>query len=439
MQKKRYALCGLSNRAVFHFAMPLSGKNHKGGTNFNGQSELVSILDVDETRVKRFLEQTGISSAYYNAKQFDRMVTETHPDVILVATPDYSHCEYIVRGLEKKCDVIVEKPMVINCRQIREVQAAEKKSGRQIRVAFNYRYTPTHKKLKRLILEGKLGKIINVEFVYNLDTFHGASYFYRWNRERSKSGGLNIHKCCHHFDLVNWFLDDMPETVFAFGALNYYGPHGALRPRDKKGRPLDPIEERKRCPYFQKHYAGKIDPDEDSPSTGWDIFKLGYHVQYPHGKKRYIYDDAIDIEDTYSANVKYSKGTLLNYSCNFSTPWEGYILAMNGTRGRIELSHHSNPDPTGLTAPAEEKSVITFFPLFGGKEEIVIPPVKGGHGGADFVIQNDLFGAPSRESRELQLTAGSEDGLRSVALGEAVMRSIKTRRPIDIRKLLAGR
>ena len=94
------------------------------------------------------------------------------------------------------------------------------------------------------------------------------------------------------------------------------------------------------------------------------------------------------------------------YSCNFSTPWEGYTLGINGTEGRLEVTHHSNPDPTGKTSAAADKGEIVFFPLFGGKEVIEPPVVAGGHGGADFKIQEDLFDKPSKETIELALVAG---------------------------------
>jgi hypothetical protein len=158
-------------------------------------------------------------------------------------------------------------------------------------------------------------------------------------------------------------------------------------------------------------------------------------VQYPQGKKRYIYDKDIDIEDTYSAIVKYKGGASMAYSCNFSTPWEGYILGINGTKGRIEIVQHSNPDPTGKTDAATEGSEIVFYPLFGGKEVIKIPAESGGHGGADFKIQQDLFGKQSSESKKLALVAGSRAGGYSVAIGEAVWKSIKTRKPIAIKKI----
>lgn len=161
-------------------------------------------------------------------------------------------------------------------------------------------------------------------------------------------------------------------------------------------------------------------------------------MQYPPDRRRYIYDAEIDIEDTYSMVARYRNGASLSYSCNFCTPWEGYILGINGTKGRVEIRHHSNPDPTGGTAPAEDEGRIVFYPLFGGKEDIVIPAVSGGHGGADYTIQRDLFDMVCAESRELKLVAGSADGAVSVAMGEAVWRSAVEKRPISLAELLNG-
>ena len=438
MKQTRYVICGLSLRGIYHFVLPILGKNSDGGTNFNDRAQLVGILDIDPGRVAAFLNRFNLQIPFYPAAALGQMLRETRPDVLLVTGPDATHCEYAVAGLEAGCDVIVEKPMVINCEQVRQVQAAEKRSGRQVRVAFNYRYTPTHQRLKRFIQAGQLGRIVNVEFTYNLDVVHGSSYFYRWNRDRRFSGGLNIHKCCHHFDLINWFLGDRPAEVFAFGSLRYYGPTGALRPRDPQGQPFPALEEKQRCPVFQKFYADKFAPESNEIGTGWDRFHLPYDVQYPKDQRRYIYDETIQIEDSYNAVVRYQGGAAMSYACNFCTPWEGYTLGINGTAGRIEISHHADPDPTGKTALADATGRITFYPLFGGKEVIEIPAVAGGHGGADFMIQRDLLAGPSAESRELQLVAGSQAGADSIAIGEAVARSIQSRQPVLLEKLLAG-
>jgi predicted dehydrogenase len=438
MKKTRYAICGLSVRGIYHFVMPLIGKNQEGGTNFNDHGELVGILDRDPRRVKAFLKEVGLEIPYYPAGATDLMIRETKPDVLLVVGPDGTHCEHIVAGLEGGCDVVVEKPMVINCEQVRRVQDAERKSGRRVRVAHNYRYSPLHKTIKRLISGGEIGRIVSVEFTYNLNTFHGSSYFYRWNRLREMSGGLSISKGCHHFDLVNWWLGDIPEEVFAFGGLNYFGPNGALRPRDAQGKTLPPAEEKRLCPIFQNHYADKADPDGNLLSTGWDKMNLAYDVQYPPEQRLYIYDDEIKVEDSYSVAVRYRSGATMAYSCNFCTPWEGYRLGINGTKGRLEVNDHSDPDPTGKTDLAAGVGLITIYPLFGGKKIIEIPPVPGGHGGADFAIQNDLFGGESQESQELELVAGSVAGAYATATGEAVWRSITCGKPMNIEKMLAG-
>ena len=61
-----------------------------------------------------------------------------------------------------------------------------------------------------------------MDFCWMLDTRHGAEYFHRWHRMRGNSGSLLVHKATHHFDLVNWWIDDIPEEVFAHGSLRYY-------------------------------------------------------------------------------------------------------------------------------------------------------------------------------------------------------------------------
>ena len=52
----------------------------------------------------------------------------------------------------------------------------------------------------------------SVHFEWVLDTVHGADYFRRWHRDKANSGGLLVHKATHHFDLVNWWLDDAAEA-----------------------------------------------------------------------------------------------------------------------------------------------------------------------------------------------------------------------------------
>ncbi len=76
-------------------------------------------------------------------------------------------------------------------------------------------------------MQGAIGDVLSVHFEWLLDTRHGADYFRRWHRDKINSGGLMVHKSTHHFDLVNWWIDSSPETVFGLGRLGFYGKANA--------------------------------------------------------------------------------------------------------------------------------------------------------------------------------------------------------------------
>ena len=433
---KTYAICGISNRAVGQFILPLIGnpKLPEYG-DFSQYGKVVAVMDVDRARVETFNHNQGTGFPFYAPDEFDKMIAETNPDVIIVTCHDVMHAEYIIKGLQHDRNVITEKPMVISGRQAQAVMDAEKKSKGCVRVAFNYRYTPAHKQIKRMILDGMLGKITSVEFNYLLDTHHGASYFWRWNRDREQSGGLTITKACHHFDLVNWWLDDIPETVFAFGKRNYFGPGGAYDPNPKNAPQLPITEQKAKCPYWQRWNArGAEATQDDHLKAHQAAFSLPTVKQYP--QENYIYDQEIKIEDTYSAVVRYRNGASMAYSLNASAPWEGYILAINGTKGRLETTHYSAPSRSPF--PVSAQQTITWLPLFGERQIWETRHVEGGHGGADQIMKWDMFVEPSNESDELNIYAGSEAGTYAVVVGEAVWRSVVEARPIEIQQLFIG-
>jgi predicted dehydrogenase len=428
---KKYAICGLSTRAIGHYVLPLTGcrKLPEFG-DFSSYGMVCGIQDVDTERVELFLKNMDLDIPVYGGDQFDRMIKETQPDTVVVACSDVHHAEYTIKALQHGLDVITEKPMVVDCRQARQIMEAEEKSSGSVQVAFNFRYAPTHKQLKRMIQDGMVGRVTNVEFTYNLDTYHGSSYFYRWNRYRAMSGGLTITKSCHHFDLINWLIDDQPEEIFAFGALNYYGPKSPFKPYGDTRPSVEEIKEK--CPYHRRwNPEGSLPPKDDHVNAFNSAFKLPYKVQYP--EPLYIYDEGIDIEDTYSAVVRFKSGASMTYSLNASSPWEGYVLGINGTKGRIELTHYTAPGRCPF--PASSDQTITYYPLFGERQIFDVKKVEGGHGGADGAAKMDMFVKETEESKELGIVAGTEAGAYAVAIGEGIWRSIAEKRPIKVSEL----
>lgn len=401
--RRRYVVCGLSHRGLEMFAEPLLG-------HMSGHGELAAVVDVDEARVDRFASMRSVPLPFYRPDEFDVMADVTAPDVVVVTSPDATHIDYVLAALRRDLDVIVEKPMVTTSADAVAVLAAERASRGTVRVGHNLRYVARHRQIKQMIDDGLVGRVTSVELNWSVDTRHGSSYFRRWNRRRASSGGLSVHKGCHHFDLVNWLIDGVPEQVFAYGALNYYGP-------DSPHRPATPSA------------AGPYSPRR----ADTERLELPYAVQYPAGTALDIYDDEIDIEDTYSAVVRYRGGASLAYSVIFSGAWEGYRLTINGTEGRIETATIAFPDRPDL--PPDTRT-ITYYPMFGKPEEWVAGDETGLHGGADTLIRQDLLVAPSEESIRLRIGADAEQAALAVAVGEAVWHSVRDNRPVDVAALL---
>ena len=121
--------------------------------------------------------------------------------------------------------------MTTDEKKIQAILDAEKRTDKTCRVTFNYRYSPHRAKIWELLRAGEIGDITSVDFHWYLDTSHGADYFRRWHRLVECSGSLWVHKASHHFDLLNWWIDSDPESVYALGALNHYGKNGTKRNR----------------------------------------------------------------------------------------------------------------------------------------------------------------------------------------------------------------
>jgi predicted dehydrogenase len=264
-----------------------------------------------------------------------------------------------------------------------------------------------------------------------LDTYHGSSYFQRWNRLREVSGGLSIHKACHHFDLIHWWIGHKAMEVFAYGGLNFYGPQGVHNPLKGKqigdGRTCLSCDRRVQCKYYMRW-------NREEHRNGNAQVKLDEHVSAAlkyegYSPRQCIFDPQINIEDTYVAVIKYDGGAVLNYSLNGSMPYEGFRLGINGTQGRLDYTEFHAPNRLPFPDPGQQPVVYT--PMFGGREQIDVINLGGGHGGGDPLLQDDLFIGPDPTSL-VQRIAGLQDGIEVVMTGIAVHQSANQHKVINV-------
>lgn len=428
MNKKRYAIVGISGRSRTFTNSILN--------EYKDCSEIVALFDHNSKRMEAFNEDNNQQIPCYGEGEFAKMVEENKVDAAIISTTDATHHIYIIAALENNIDVVCEKPMTIDEEKARAILDADRKSKNNLQIAFNYRYMPVPTKICEMILDDAIGRPLSVDFNYCLDTYHGSSYFKRWNRYEKEAGSLLVTKACHHFDLVNWWLGQKPLEVFAYGRLNHYGAEGLYNPEKVDGRRCSTCTTK--CEYYLRHSSpGGGSQDEhlinfNNPGRN-ELFGSvdGYFAD------RCIFDSDIDTWDTYSLSVLYDGGAMMSYSLNASASYEGYRLAINGTKGRIETNSISGKGMR-LPFPEPKPQNIRYFPMFDGMQTIEVIRKGGGHGGGDPIMKKEIFLGKDEKDRTKRF-AGAFEGALSVLVGVAARNSLKTGKPVKIKDLLDGK
>jgi predicted dehydrogenase len=420
--RRRFALVGVGGRSRFYIDA-IAGK-------FRDANELVALCDTNPGRLALAAKRAGGTPKTYLAADFDKLVRETRPQTVIVTSPDATHDDYIVRALDAGCDVITEKPMTTTPAKAQRIIDACKRNGRHVRVLFNYRYSPPRTQVKDLLMKGEIGDILSVDFHWLLNTEHGADYFRRWHSQKAVSGGLMVHKATHHFDLVNWWLGAQPDLVLAYGKREFYTPAMARRMGLKSHHErCRTCPEKAECTFFLDLAA----------NPGLKALYLDNETHDGYYRDRCVFRPDIDIEDTMNVIVRYHTGTTLSYSLNACNSWEGYQIAFNGTKGRIEHEMVEQVYLSGASTPqaAAADTVRTrVIPLRGAVREIEPWTASGGHGGGDDVMLNDIFGSPAEDP--YRRASDERGGAWSILVGAAANRCFATGDTVRIADLVNG-
>ncbi|MEV8173562.1 Gfo/Idh/MocA family oxidoreductase [Microbacterium sp. NPDC079176] len=434
MTKTRYALAGAGARAQMYVEGII-------GTH-RDRAELVAIIEPNPVRAGHYADRIAEVGApaprLATPDELEQVISDERVDRVIICSRDDLHAELIVRSLEAGADVVVEKPLTIDAASAARIEDAVERTGRQVVLTFNYRYSPRNSALRQVIQDGTIGDVTSVDFSWMLDTNHGADYFRRWHREKKNSGGLLVHKSSHHFDLVNWWIRSQPTRVFASGGLRFYGAENAA------GRGLG---ER---PARGTHDGGDL--FELDLRTDERLTALYLDAEEHDGYRRDldVFSEGITIEDNLALVVDYASGATMSYSLNAHSPWEGYRVAVNGTLGRVELEVvergavlageglHPHIDPSlsgghGTTALRPESERLIVQRHWEEAYEVPIDGGDGGHGGGDELLLSDVFEGPGDDP--LARPADWTDGIRSIAVGIAGNRSLETGLPVKVDEL----
>ena len=405
--KRRVAIVGTGHRGAGTWGrdVPATCAEHVA---------LVGLSDLNPARLAVVASRLGAEGAAVST-DLDAMLAAAKPHTLVVCTRDDTHADIIVDALERGIDVVTEKPMATTAADVRRILDAERRTGRRVDVAFNYRFAPTSRRIRELLAAGRIGTVTSADFHWYLDTVHGADYFRRWHAYRRHSGSLFVHKATHHFDLLNWWIDADPVRVFAQGALRKYGAAGPYRWTRCKGCP-----HARECEFYLDMAADPwLDSLYEAPSA-----EDGYL------RDACVYRADIDIWDTMSAALLYANGVQVSYSLNAYMPVEGYHLAFNGTHGRIEVRMY---EKQAFEAPVGRDEILVLG-TDRSVERIAVDHGPGGHFGGDPLLHRSLFEPEGDDP--MRQRAGARAGALSVLTGVAAARSAETGVPVEILPLL---
>lgn len=437
MTRTRYALIGAGHRAQM-YVDAITGE-------YADRAELVAICEPNPVRAGLYVDRVTAAGhaapSTWHPDDLEAMIAAERVDRVIVCARDDQHAPVIVRSLDAGADVVVEKPLTIDAPSAAAIEEAVARTGRRVVLTFNYRYAPRNSALRQVIQDGTIGEVTSIDFSWMLDTKHGADYFRRWHREKAHSGGLLVHKSSHHFDLVNWWIHSAPRRVYASGGLRFYGAENAAV-RGTGARP-------ERGTHEGDHDPFELDLRDD-PRLKALYLDAEQHDGYL--RDRDVFDPGITIEDNLSLVVDYARGATMSYSLNAHSPWEGYTVAVNGTRGRAELSvvergavllgadgvvdPSARPDAVAGDDRRPVSETLVVQEHFAVADVVPIPEAVGGHGGGDAQLLREVFAGAGDDP--LARAASWRDGVRSVAVGLAGNRSLQTGQAVRVAELGLG-
>ncbi len=401
-------------------------------SNFKDILEFTGLHDINPGRAAYGNQTYGGNIPVFNS--YDEMLAKVKADYIIVTTVDSTHDELIVKALEKGFNVITEKPMTTDEVKCKRILDAEKRTGKKVIVAFNYRHSVHAMQLKELLVNERVGRITSVDFNWYLNVHHGADYFRRWHGRVAKGGSLWVHKATHHFDLLNWWLNSEPVEVSAYGSLEHYGKNNAFRGTKCRG-----------CAY------------KDQCKFYWDITKdqrlVDLYVKNEHHdgylRDGCVWSNEIDIWDKMSAQIKYANGVVANYSLTTYSPFEGWKIAFNGMKGRIDTwedipymqktpedqakKHAIEMSEADDAVKGEVREIIAMDNFAKNFEVYTTPKIRSGHGGGDVRMQRRMF--IDKNDNPHNVMAGTRDGAMSILIGVAARKSIASGKPVKISDL----
>ncbi|WP_440771396.1 bi-domain-containing oxidoreductase [Natronorubrum sp. DTA28] len=189
-----------------------------GAGNFATSTLLPAISSVDDIDITAVATATGGSAkavgkkyeANYITTNYDVIIEDPDIDLVVIATRHDLHAEIAAKALDAGKNVHVEKPPALNREELQSVVDAEQASDGRLMVGYNRRFSEPAQDIASALNP-------NAPLMANYRVNAGSVPLDHWTLDPEEGGGRIIGEVCHFVDLLQFFVNDSPESVYANG------------------------------------------------------------------------------------------------------------------------------------------------------------------------------------------------------------------------------
>ncbi|WP_251546830.1 Gfo/Idh/MocA family protein [Pumilibacter intestinalis] len=403
-----------------------------------GLMKIVAAVDPDEVRLKYMRDRFGVPPQMCFKHIDDVLKMGKIADCVINGTMDELHKQTAIPFLRRGYDMLLEKPIVNNRQDLAEILAESERNKSKLMICHVLRYAPFYKKIKRLISDGEIGEIVNINTSERVGVFHSSVSYIRgkWNSEEKCGSSLLLAKCCHDIDLLCWLNNNtVPEYVYSEGGRNFIVPEKAPEGAGTRCLVDCPEEVRRNCIFdVQSMYLDNCKlPWYPWQCTGKDWREVTHEEKVdslktynPHGACAYKIES--DLADHQQVTIRFANGSTANHTLLLACMKAGRRIWVTGTRGELE----GNADDGKLYLRKYDKATSGYteqvFDFADTRGE------TGGHFGGDKGLVQDFCALLRGEKPSVSCTAISDSVNGHLAV-YCADESLKTKRPVVFRKL----
>ncbi|MFB3882088.1 MAG: Gfo/Idh/MocA family protein [Armatimonadota bacterium] len=178
------------------------------------QAQIAALTDTNKSHMASMVEKHSELAGLPQFSDYRKMIAKVDLDGVIIATPHSLHFEQIMTCLDAGLNVLTEKPMVCSVDHAKKVIAKAKKTGKVMMISYQRHFSPAFRLAKKMIEDGKLGKLTFIAALQAQDWLRGTKGAWRQDPKLSCGGQLN-DSGSHLVDIILWVTGLTPDTVFA--------------------------------------------------------------------------------------------------------------------------------------------------------------------------------------------------------------------------------